>query len=272
MGGSQAQPQDLVVTLLGTYVHQRTQAVWSGGLVRLLGELGFSVAASRVALSRLVARRLLTRERAGRLAHYRLTPRCIALLDEGDARIFALGRRHNDGDCWTVLWHAIPDDRKLERSRLARRLRFLGFGSLQDGTWIAARDREADVVALLDDLAVRKYAAVMVGRPAASVDFAGVVARAWDLRGLDVRYRHFVRTFAPYARDGATRSVSDRDAFSRRTRLVSAYRAFPALDPELPGSVASEPKHRDDAVALFHRLYGRLAAPAQRYFDSVALA
>ncbi len=29
----------------------------------------------------------------------------------------------------------------LERQRLALRLRFLGFGSLQDGVWISPRDR-----------------------------------------------------------------------------------------------------------------------------------
>lgn len=271
MGGSQAQPQDLVVTLLGTYVRRRTRPVWSGGLVRLLADLGFSAAASRVALARLVTRGLLARERAGRLVHYRLTPRCIALLDEGDARIFALGAQRNAGDCWTVLWHAIPDDRKLERSRLARRLRFLGFGSLQDGTWIAARDREDDVVALLDDLVVRAYAGVMVGRPAASVDFARVAARAWDLRGLDERYRRFVHTFSPHARDSAPRRMTDRDAFTLRTRLVNAFRAFPALDPELPSSIAPAPPHRDEAVSLFHRLDGGLSAPAQRYFDAVAL-
>ena len=271
MGGSQAQPQDLVITLLGTYVRRRTGPVWSGGLVRLLGDLGFSVAASRVALSRLVARALLARERDGRLVHYRLTPRCIALLDEGDARIFALGRQRNPGDCWTVLWHAIPDDRKLERGRLARRLRFLGFGSLQDGTWISARDREREVVALLDDLDVHGCAGVLVGRPAASVDFATVAARAWDLHGLDRRYRQFVRTYAPHARDGAARALIDRDAFRLRTALVNAFRAFPALDPELPASIAPAPEHRHQAVALFHTLYRGLATPAQRHFDAEAL-
>lgn len=272
MRGPLAHPQDLVVTLLGTYVRRRTHPVWSGGLVRLLADLDFSAAASRVALSRLVSRGLLARERSGRLVHYRLTPRCIALLDEGDARIFALGRGRNDGVSWTVLWHAIPDDRKLERTRLARRLRFLGFGSVQDGTWIAARDREREVVAMLDDLVVREYAAVMVGRPAASLDFARVVTRAWDLRRLDERYRDFVRTFAPYARDGTPRRLTEREAFTLRTRLVNDFRAFPALDPELPASVAPAPRRREDAVALFHRLYDGLAAPAQRYFDAAALA
>ena len=36
------QPQDLVITLLGTYVRPFGDAVWSGGLVALLEELGFS--------------------------------------------------------------------------------------------------------------------------------------------------------------------------------------------------------------------------------------
>lgn len=271
MGGSRAQPQDLVLTLLGTYVRRRSQSVWSGGLVQLLADLGFSVAASRVALARMVSRGLLARERSGRLVHYRLTSQCRTLLEEGDTRIFALGRRRNTGVSWTVLWHAIPDERKLERARLARRLRFLGFGSLQDGTWIAARDREDEVVALLGDLDVADFAGVMLGRPAASVDFAGVAARAWDLRELDDRYRQFIRRFSRHARDGAAGRMTDLDAFTLRTHVVHAFRTFPALDPELPLSVAPPPRHRDEAVALFHRLYGGLAVPAQRYFDAVAL-
>ena len=37
------QPQDLVITLLGTYVRPLgPRPVWSGGLVSLLGEFGFS--------------------------------------------------------------------------------------------------------------------------------------------------------------------------------------------------------------------------------------
>ena len=60
------QPQDLVITLLGTYVRPvRGDRVWSGGLVALLGELGFSHGAARVALTRLVRRGLIARERPG---------------------------------------------------------------------------------------------------------------------------------------------------------------------------------------------------------------
>ena len=267
---SQLQPQDLVITLLGTYMRNGERRVWSGGLVRLLGELGFSVAASRVALARLVARGLLAREHHGRFVHYRVTARCAALLQEGDARIFALGRPARRPEPWTVLWHVIPDERRLERGRLARRLRFLGFGPLQDGTWIAARNREREVAALLDDLGVTAYAGVMVGKPAASLDFAGVAGRVWDIEGLDERYGGFIDAFGPYATSHRTARLDDRAAFRLRTLLVDAFREFPLLDPELPSDVVAAPAHRTQAVSVFHRLYRSLRTPSQRHFDAVA--
>src|SRR5918996_6291016 len=124
------QPQELVLTFFGAYVHPRDRAVWSGGLVTLLGEFGISPGAARVALTRLAARGMLDRAKAGRLVHYSITPRTAAILAEGDARIFSFGLASDNGDVWTVLWHAIPEDRRLDRARLTRRLRFLGFGAV----------------------------------------------------------------------------------------------------------------------------------------------
>ncbi|HWW09018.1 MAG TPA: PaaX family transcriptional regulator C-terminal domain-containing protein [Candidatus Acidoferrales bacterium] len=270
MPDSQPQPQELVVTVLGAYLTDRHRTVWSGGLVRLLREMGFSTAAARVALARMVGRGLLTRERDGRLVHYRMTARCVALLEEGDRRIFSLGQpaRHKK-EPWTVLWHAIPDECRLERGRLARRLRFLGFGSVQDGTWIAARDRQREVAAVLRDLGVAGYAALMVGKPSTSLDFAAFVARTWDLDRLAERYRAFVDEFGSQAGSSADRLL-DEEAFLLRTRLVHTFRAFPALDPELPADVIAPPAHRSEALSVFRHLFGTLQAPAQRHFDAVA--
>ncbi|HTE63709.1 MAG TPA: PaaX family transcriptional regulator C-terminal domain-containing protein, partial [Solirubrobacteraceae bacterium] len=170
-------------------------------------------------------------------------------------------------ELWTVLWHAIPQERRLERARLARRLRFLGFGSVQDGMWISPHDREREVVALIDALQVGGYAGVMLGRPAASLDFHALASRAWDLDALDGRYRAFLDEFSH-----TERRSDDRDAFLRRTRLVHVFRRFPALDPELPDELMHAPRHRAKAVALFHRLYAALAPPAQRHFNEVTTA
>jgi phenylacetic acid degradation operon negative regulatory protein len=259
------------MTLLGTYARGRDRRLWSGGLVRLLGELGFSTVAARVALARAVGRGLLARERSGRLAHYVITPRCAALLAEGDARIFALGNRPDHREPWTVLWHGIPDDRRLERARLARRLRFLGFGPLQDGTWIAPRNREREVATLLADLEVGDYAGVFVGKPATAVDFAALARRVWDLEELDERYLRFVDRFSRFARANG-KARRDAESFRVRTLLVDSFREFALVDPELPAHVIAPPAHRRRAVALFNRLYRALEIPAQRHFDAAVTA
>jgi phenylacetic acid degradation operon negative regulatory protein len=262
--GFEPAPQDLVLTLLGAHhVPRERGAVWSGGLVRLLEEFGFTEGAARVALNRLVGRELLARTRDGRHVHYVLTQRTVAVLAEGDRRIFTLGERPRGETTWTVLWHSIPDDRRLARTRLVSRLRFLGFGSVQDGTWLAPHDHERELAALLAELDIAGHAGVLLGRPATALDFGAFVTRVWDLAELDERYREFVDQFS------GREVTDDRAALLLRTRLVHTFREFPFLDPELPEDLVPAPKHRAEALRLFHYLYPALAPAAQRHFDEV---
>lgn len=261
--GFEPAPQDLVLTLLGAHHRPRESGtVWSGGLVRLLAEFGFSEGAARIALNRLVGRELLTRTKHGRQVSYTLTPRSVAVLAEGDRRIFTLGQRPATDTTWTVLWHFLPEDRRLARSRLVSRLRFLGFGSVQDGTWLAPHDHEQEVAALLAELDVAAHTGVMLGRPATSVDFGTFVTRAWDLDALAERYRAFVQQFADH------RVADDRAAFLLRTRLVHTFREFASVDPELPEDIVAPPAHRAEALRRFHELYPSLAEAAQRHYDA----
>lgn len=264
------QPQDLAVTLLGGYVGPHPDLVWSGGLVKLLGDFGFSAPAARVALARLVRRELLAPRKDGRLVFYELTERCRHVLEEGDRRIFTFGTTPSvEAEVWTVVWHAIPEELRLERGRLARRLRFLGFGSVQDGTWVSPHDREGEVTALLDELGVQTYAGVLLGRPAASLEFPDLLRYAWELDELHERYERFVEEFQPYRAARRRAQLSEREAFLLRTRLVHLFREFPFLDPELPPEVMGDTSRREDAVAVFHDLYDALRPSAQRYFDRV---
>lgn len=254
------------MTVLGSHVHPRESAsVWSGGLVAVLAEFGFSAGAARIALARLAQRDLLARRKQGRLVHYTLTPRTIAVLADGDQRIFSLGSRNGSDAQWTLLWHSIPDTKRLARERLVRRLRFLGFGPLQDGTWLAARDLEREVFALLGELSVAEHVAVLLGRPAASLDIRAFIERAWDLDELASRYAAFVADFDRLALAG----IDDASAFALRVRLVHTFRQFPTLDPELPAELVPPPADRAAAVALFNTLYEALAPAAQRHFDQV---
>ncbi len=268
----QVQPQELVITMLGTYVRPHGDQVWSGGLVVLLGELGFSEGAARVALTRLVRRGLLERVRSGRLVHYRVTQRADRLLAEGDGRIFSLGDPRDDEGTWTVLWHQIPEDRRLELSRLARRLRFLGFGSVQGSVWVSPHDHSAEVQRLLAELRVSDYATMFTARPEAVVGLPALVSRAWDLSGLVDRYEAFEAEFAPLCARRALALLSDRDAFLIRTRLVHQFRGFPVIDPELPEALAPLSGPRGRAASTFHELYAGLQDPSQRHFDAITAA
>jgi phenylacetic acid degradation operon negative regulatory protein len=262
----------LVITMIGTYVRPFGDRVWSGGLVVLMGELGFSRGAARVALTRLVRRGLIARMREGRLVHYRVTPRADRLLAEGDGRIFSLGHQRDDGGTWTVLWHQIPEDRRLERSRLARRLRFLGFGSVQDSVWVSPHDHSGEVEDLLSELDVAAYATLFLAKIGAVAGPGALVSRAWDLSGLVDRYEAFNADFSPFLAGRVRAALSDAEAFLVRTRLVHQFRGFPLLDPELPEDLAPMSTPRGRAVETFHELYDGLAEPSQRHFEAVTAA
>jgi phenylacetic acid degradation operon negative regulatory protein len=246
----------------------------------LLGEFGFSQGAARVALTRLVRRGLLVRWHRGRLVHYRMTDRCERLLAEGDGRIFTLGEpRDGPPEGWTLLWHQIPEDRRLERSRLARRLRFLGFGSVQDSVWISPHNHVDEVSALLAELGVSPFATVFIAALGSDEGIDALVGRAWDLSGLAARYEAFDAEFSPYRARGVR--LSDAEAFTVRTRLVHLFRQFPFVDPELPDRVAADgnragaddvSRARARAVRTFHVLYKRLAPASERHFAAVTSA
>jgi phenylacetic acid degradation operon negative regulatory protein len=271
IAGEAVQPQDLAITLLGAFVRPQPRAVWSGGMVQLLEEFGFSTTAARAALSRLVRRGLLHRLRRGRLVFYEITERCDELLEEGDRRIFSLGRSDGWDGSWTVVWHSIPQERRLQRARFGRRLRFLGFGSVQDGTWISPSNREREVHAIVEELDVAGDVGVLIGRPAADLHIDQLIKRGWDLAALDERYSRFVAEFEPH-RKPAPASLGEREAFMARTSLVHAFRQFPFMDPGLPDELMPSKEIRRQAVASFHDVYAGLREPAQRYFERVAMA
>jgi phenylacetic acid degradation operon negative regulatory protein len=263
--------QDLTITILGSHMRRAGGRVWSGGMVKLIGEFGFSTEAVRAALSRLVTRGMLERHRSGRMINYALTSRAQELLAEGDRRIFSFGRGAPAADAWTLVWHSIPEDRRVERSRLASRLRFLGFGSLQDATWIAASDREGEVRALIDQLEVGPYVSTFLARMARGSENALITSGAWDLEGLGHRYDEFLGEYSPFAKPAARRKLSDREAFVTRSRLMHSFRSFSLLDPELPDSIAPLLDQRTRSVGVFDAVYEGLAEASDRHFEAVAL-
>lgn len=262
-------PQGLALTLLGDYVLPDARTVWSGGLVQLLEEFGITTASARLALSRLTKKGLIERSRDGRLTYYSLSASGARLLEEGRRRIFSFGREAPWDGTWTVVSYSIPEGRRAVRERLRKRLEFLGFASVHDGTWFSPRDREAAVGDLLQELELGAHAEVFLGRPSSRTDVEALVSRAWALGDLRRRYREFVTRFGPYVDPAVQRGLSDRDALLVRTRLMHVFRRFPMLDPELPDELVGDHWQRAEAVDIRHAVWTALEGPGARHFARV---
>lgn len=263
------QPQDLAITIVGANGRTAEHPIWSGGMVRLLGEFGFSTGAARVALGRLARSGLLRRAKQGRHVFYELTPQLEHLLAEGDRHIFGLGVVDEETTDWTVVWQAVPDELAVQRTRLVRRLRFLGFGPVQNGTWVAPHDRAQELATVLTDLGIQEHVGVIVGHPATADALRTLMNQAWDLDVLAERYLRFLDEVGRYRSARLRARLSDRDAFLVRVHVVHRFRRFPFYDPGVPEELLERRTPRREAVELFHRVYDSLAEPAQRYFDAV---
>lgn len=264
------QPQDLVLTIFGAHVRRPGATVWSGGMVEILESLDFTTGAARAALARLVNRDLLARTRNGRLVYYSLTERADSLLSDGDRRIFSFGRTEPAVDVWTVLWHAIPDAYRVERSLFASRLRFLGFGSVQDATWVAARDREQEVRLLLREFGIESYASLLVGRMSRGLLPVALVAQAWKLDLVRERYKAFLSEFEGLRSNRRRAKLEPAEAFRQRILMLHRFRGFPFMDPELPEAVDTLRDLRTQIVPCFDEVYANLDDLATTYFWEVA--
>jgi phenylacetic acid degradation operon negative regulatory protein len=274
--GSVAQrPPRLLLTLLGDYWWQRTEPLPSAAVVALLAEFGVSDSASRAALSRLTRNGLLVTSRNGRRTYVQLSPRAANVLDDGARRIFSFGARPTSWDgMWSLVAFSIPEEHRSARDELRKALRWLGFAPLYDGLWVSPRDHADEVIKRLADLGITTataFRATALPLPAGDLAASGpagaaadIPARAWDLSGLQERYEEFT-TFATMLRDQTEAGqISVADALVARTRVMNEWRAFPALDPDLPDELLPPTWPRAAARELFVACYDLLGPIATR--------
>jgi phenylacetic acid degradation operon negative regulatory protein len=257
--------QDLVLTVLGLHMSDSKSRAWSGALVDLFGGLGFSAAAIRAALARLVASEMLMRHRRGKLIDYSLTRNARVRLAEDQRRMANFGRRPESAEVWTVLHHTIPMDRRADFRRLSSSLSYRGFGLLQRGVWVAAGDHESAIRSLVDELDVDIHVAYFLARLSAGSQGA-FPSCVWDPGDLAHRYDVFLAEFTGLGSAAISSALADREAFTSRVRLIWAFRSLSVADPELPDSPLALRRRRSRAVALFDLACGGLGAAADRYF------
>jgi phenylacetic acid degradation operon negative regulatory protein len=146
-----ANPQHLIVTLLGDYWSGRKEHLPSAALVALTNEFDITSTSARAALSRLARRGLLDSTKDGRRTFYGLTPSAEQVLDEGFRRIVTFGLDEGPWDeSWVVVIFSVPENQRDVRHVLRTRLRWLGFAPLYDGSWVSPRADPGEPIALLE--------------------------------------------------------------------------------------------------------------------------
>ncbi len=261
-------PRSLLFTLYGDYVHPLgKEEAYVGSLVRVAAEFGVSQNALRSAVSRMTREGWLSARRSGDRPRYRLTPRGLALIEEGAGRIYGRHREGWNGQ-WLLVSYSLPERRRGQRDRLRQGLSFLGFGALGNGLFVSPHDLRAEVRDLVLRSGVERDVTMQYGTLEWPRDPAELIERAWDLKEVERRYRHFVGDIRGQLAD--ERRLDDREAFHRRFLLTHAYRRFPFVDPDLPDVLLPAGWIGLEARELFLKLNAALRERAERYWLLIA--
>lgn len=234
----------------------------SAALVELLADFGVTDAAARAALSRLVKQGLLASSKSGRNTFYGLTAKASAVLDEGKSRIFEFGAgtQRWSGE-WTLVAFSIPESSRSTRGSLRTRLRWLGFAPLYDGVWISPYDRHEQALGELRSLGITTATAFRATVPDGGSD-GGLPRTAWNLGEVTELYEDFIVSTRALRDQLGTGLLDDTSALVERTRLMDAWRAFPAVDPDIPEQLLPDGWPRPEARELFLATYDSLGDPA----------
>ena len=283
-----ARLRQLIVTIYGLYARSDGGWLSIAALIRLLGDLGVDEPAVRSAISRLKRRGILLARRQDGSAGYQLSAGALAILREGDARIF---RRHRAtlADGWLLAVFSVPESERHRRHVLRSELARLGFGMVAPGVWIVPAHPQDATAETLRRLGLDSYADLFHADHLAFGDPAAKIRRWWDLDELERRYQAFIQAHEPALRrwelgSGEAGGIGDvggaggvasvggvggREAFADYVRMLTDWRRLPYSDPGLPAELLPDDWIGLRAAEAFFTLRSLLEEPARAYVREV---
>ena len=260
-----ARLRHLIVTVYGLYARSGGGWLSVAALIRLLADLGVDEPAVRSAISRLKRRGILEAGRQGGSAGYQLSAEALAILREGDARIFRR-RRAVLADGWLLAVFSVPEAERHRRHVLRSELTRLGFGMVAPGVWIVPAHPDDATAETLRRLGLDSYADLFHADHLAFGDPADKVRRWWDLGEIQARYVAFSQAYEPVlAQLQQGGSCRDGEAFAQYVRVLTDWRQLPYLDPGLPGELLPPGWTGIRAGEQFFALRALLEEPARAY-------
>ncbi len=221
----------IVLSITGLYVRRLGGWIAAADLVAMATYAGLSEPLARTAVTRLGKGGILVKEKREGIAGYALTPQSERLFDRGDQRIFEVRVMHPD-DPWCVISFSLPETLRADRAQLRRRLSRIGCGTVSPALWICPDYLREEVLDILDDLEIRKFA-VLFRSDLPTVDGAieDSIAQWWDLPRIAERHAEFAIR-AEQLLEGSP--PGDAEAFRRYVNCIDAWRAISYVDPGLP--------------------------------------
>jgi phenylacetic acid degradation operon negative regulatory protein len=261
-----ARLRHLIITVYGLYARHDGGWLSVATLIRLLADLGIEEPAARSAISRLKRRGIVQSRRYGGSAGYQLSAEALAILREGDARIFRR-RRATAADGWVLAVFSVPESERQRRHVLRSELTRLGFGMVAPGVWITPAHPQDTTAETLRRLGLDGYADLFRAEHLAFGDPAAKIRHWWDLDELESQYEAFVRAHEPALREDGP--PAGPEAFAGYVRLLTDWRRLPYLDPGLPAELLPGDWVGIRAAGLFFALRERLEEPARAYVGAV---
>ena len=265
-----ARPRHLIVTVYGLYARSDGGWLSVAALIRLLADVGVEEAAVRSAISRLKRRGILQSQRYGGAAGYQLSAGALAILREGDARIFRR-RRATLADGWLLAVFSVPETERHRRHVLRSELTRLGFGMVAPGVWIVPAHPQDTTAETLRRLELDSYADLFHADHLAFGDPAAKIRGWWDLEELERRYESFIRAHEAARRrwEAGRPAAAEREAFADYVRVLTDWRRLPYLDPGLPAELLPDGWIGIRAAEEFFTLRALLEEPARAYVRRV---
>jgi phenylacetic acid degradation operon negative regulatory protein len=254
-------PRSQILYIYGGFVRRLGGWLPVATLLDLMADLGVEPAAVRAAVARMNRAGLLAAQRQDGLAGYALTAKSWQILDEGDRRILTARDAAALAEGWVLVIFSVPETERHKRHRLRTQLRWLGFGAIASGAWLAPRRLRPELESVLLRSGLLEYTERFNVASEDVHSSRALADKCWNLAELNMMYHRFVASWS----HGADASVAPRWAFQQYIALVADWRRLPYLDPGLPSEVLPDDWSGDCAKVVYFKLLGSIDAAALDY-------
>ena len=267
-GGRDPRLMPTILTVFGLYARSEDNWMSVASLVRLMADLGLDEPAVRSSISRLKRRGVLCPERHGRAAGYSLESSALAVLAEGDTRIFERVRA-STVDGWLLVVFSVPESERDKRHELRASLTRLGFGTAAPGVWIAPGHLAAETRRTLERHGLTGYVDMFNAEHTGFGDPSSKVSAWWDLDELSGLYADFLGRYQPVLARVDTDGTTPIEAFSTYIPMLTQWRRLPYRDPGLPLQLLPPDWSGERAGLLFDDLNRALRTSAHDHAMTV---